>query len=556
MASVRFINCAEKTTFNNKLTAGEIASSDIVFIADEKMIWTHEIFYPCPYTKDEIDELIEAGEFTSATIGELVVSNQLTLEGEEKLGVPQPAVINVPTGSINFINGEGTNAILHADILGNANTATIAGSLSDEAKNDFVLVDGSNAMTGALIANGGVKLPNNVSIQAARTNGNYKRLIEIDSNDNILLGSNLSISDTDSNVTIESGVVLNIVVPNELLINGMSAATQNWVTAQNFVTRADLPTDHVQYLTDEEGTILGLDIVTDEGLGQYWFGIDNNNSGFGIDMESGFHVNSSTTNISVLDGTNSLTLESVGNHIIFSASNVGGGNSDVTITPELVGIYCGESSIEVSTIFDQVNISSESFTWDGFTLATQDWVTEQGYLTATDAANICLPLTGGTISGDLTVNNVLTVNTLQLSSLSSISANTTGKIYITAASNTTLIVDGDNEQLTFRGKDVATVDKLTAVSTITSENAELGKHIYTFSTINIPAIAGEYELLIPSESGLGFSTIVKDVNGEIVFNGEYLLNAQGYLKVWVSGTETYIIDDSKFKYTGIEVASL
>lgn len=41
-----------------------IPENSIVFIQDSKQIWTHGTFYPCPYTKDEINELFVGNNIT------------------------------------------------------------------------------------------------------------------------------------------------------------------------------------------------------------------------------------------------------------------------------------------------------------------------------------------------------------------------------------------------------------------------------------------------------------------------------------------------------------
>lgn len=41
-----------------------ILDTSIVFIQDAKQIWTHGTFYPCPYTKDEIDKLFVGSNIT------------------------------------------------------------------------------------------------------------------------------------------------------------------------------------------------------------------------------------------------------------------------------------------------------------------------------------------------------------------------------------------------------------------------------------------------------------------------------------------------------------
>lgn len=52
-----FIQARTKSGFQQKLSEGEIQQTSIAFIEDTKEIWTHGIYYPCPYTKDQIDQL-------------------------------------------------------------------------------------------------------------------------------------------------------------------------------------------------------------------------------------------------------------------------------------------------------------------------------------------------------------------------------------------------------------------------------------------------------------------------------------------------------------------
>lgn len=56
------IQAKTKAAFQAKLEAGEIQQLSIAFIEDTKEIWTHGIYYPCPYSKEEIQNLISQSE--------------------------------------------------------------------------------------------------------------------------------------------------------------------------------------------------------------------------------------------------------------------------------------------------------------------------------------------------------------------------------------------------------------------------------------------------------------------------------------------------------------
>ena len=70
----RFINCATLSIFNTSIESGSITDSDLVFIEDTKQIWTHGTYYSCPYTKDEIDNLV-GSVLTKANIEKVLTGN-------------------------------------------------------------------------------------------------------------------------------------------------------------------------------------------------------------------------------------------------------------------------------------------------------------------------------------------------------------------------------------------------------------------------------------------------------------------------------------------------
>ena len=61
----KLIHFKTKKAFQGQLDANNILDTSIVFIQDAKEIWTHGEFYPCPYTKEEVDAKINNLELTN-----------------------------------------------------------------------------------------------------------------------------------------------------------------------------------------------------------------------------------------------------------------------------------------------------------------------------------------------------------------------------------------------------------------------------------------------------------------------------------------------------------
>jgi hypothetical protein len=68
---IHFTNLA---TFKQRLNAGDIKGTSIVFIQDAKQIWTHEQFYSCPFTEEEIRQLL--------------IGSNITLDGYTEIASP------------------------------------------------------------------------------------------------------------------------------------------------------------------------------------------------------------------------------------------------------------------------------------------------------------------------------------------------------------------------------------------------------------------------------------------------------------------------------------
>lgn len=54
-----FVQAATREAFETKLEAGLISLYQIAFIEDTKEIWTRGVYYPCPYSKNELDKFIK-----------------------------------------------------------------------------------------------------------------------------------------------------------------------------------------------------------------------------------------------------------------------------------------------------------------------------------------------------------------------------------------------------------------------------------------------------------------------------------------------------------------
>lgn len=113
---IHFINLA---TFEQRLNAGDIKDTSIVFIQDAKRIWTHGQYYSSPYTKEEIDQLF--------------VGSNVTLDGYSKDGVAEI----VATDTVNSAFGKVED---YLDSLSDLNAVLVdTGDVaSDPIINDYI----------------------------------------------------------------------------------------------------------------------------------------------------------------------------------------------------------------------------------------------------------------------------------------------------------------------------------------------------------------------------------------------------------------------------------
>lgn len=71
----QFIQVKTKANFESRLSAGEIKDTSIAFIEDTNEIWAKGHYYPCPYTKEELDALFN--NKVDKESGKSLISNTL-----------------------------------------------------------------------------------------------------------------------------------------------------------------------------------------------------------------------------------------------------------------------------------------------------------------------------------------------------------------------------------------------------------------------------------------------------------------------------------------------
>lgn len=110
-----FIKANTKAGFQTQLQAGNIQNNQIAFIIDSKEIWTQGTYFSCPYTKEQIDALINAAnasfiaEVNRATAAEADLQVQIdSLIGtggsiDDRIQAAIDAVVNGAPGAFDTL---------------------------------------------------------------------------------------------------------------------------------------------------------------------------------------------------------------------------------------------------------------------------------------------------------------------------------------------------------------------------------------------------------------------------------------------------------------------
>ena len=98
----QFIQVKTKANFESRLSAGDVKDTSIAFIEDTNEIWARGKYYPCPYTKSEIDQKLTD---MTPSIGE----NGNWFVGGVDSGVPSKGADGVSLGEIALVQTTGTS---------------------------------------------------------------------------------------------------------------------------------------------------------------------------------------------------------------------------------------------------------------------------------------------------------------------------------------------------------------------------------------------------------------------------------------------------------------
>ena len=179
----RFVHFKTRAKFNEALAANEIDSDSVVFIKDEKRVWTHgEFFTPASFSKVidkdgngfEANDIYQAISFLAGNGLDVTVSNdgKITYSHSDTSNVASVTAVNGKfINSITFDGFGHVTAIGTAEIEQNTYTGIVAGSAD--------AVEG----TKAALANGNVHI--NITEQEAFGDETVASSIKIQGKDNL-----------------------------------------------------------------------------------------------------------------------------------------------------------------------------------------------------------------------------------------------------------------------------------------------------------------------------------------------------------------------------------
>lgn len=110
MIETNLIYAKTKSGFQTKLDASEVKNTSIAFIEDSNEIWTNGHYWPCPYSKEEIDNLISSctttEELTSTLADYLTKSNAADtyqVKGDYALATDIPTSVSELTNDSGYL---------------------------------------------------------------------------------------------------------------------------------------------------------------------------------------------------------------------------------------------------------------------------------------------------------------------------------------------------------------------------------------------------------------------------------------------------------------------
>ena len=137
MIDTNLIYAKTKSGFQAKLDASEVKNTSIAFIEDSKEIWTNGQYWPCPYSKEEIDNLISSctttEELTSTLADYLTKSDAAAtyqVKGDYALSADIPTNVSELTNDSGYLTSIPSTYLQTTNVVDNLTSTSINTPLS------------------------------------------------------------------------------------------------------------------------------------------------------------------------------------------------------------------------------------------------------------------------------------------------------------------------------------------------------------------------------------------------------------------------------------------
>ena len=260
----RFVHFLTRNAFNTAQTAGEISNDSIVFVADEKRIWTHGKFYsPESFSKviagDKVIEATDlystvtflAGDGLNISVDE---SGKITYAHNTK-SVSVSDGVNNTTGNVTTTAGKFISGITF-DQFGHVASVTT----SDVEQNTYKNVVANDAADveaeGAAIANGSVRI-NTVEHDSIAKSDVVTSSVKIQGKDDIAVTA-LADGTIEVGHVLGQGANMSAKAAVEPTVDSIQALTSASVDAHgHLIALGSMPVPTKKYVDDKLGDLAG-----------------------------------------------------------------------------------------------------------------------------------------------------------------------------------------------------------------------------------------------------------------------------------------------------------
>lgn len=250
----RFVHFLTRNAFNTAQAAGEISNDSIVFVADEKRIWTHGKFYsPESFSKVIAgDKVIEAKDLYSTIT--FLAGDGLNISVDENGKITYAHnTKNVTGGNITTTAGKFISGITF-DQFGHVASVSTADVEQNTYKNVVANAAEDTADEGAAIANGSVRI-NTVEHDSIANSDVVTSSVKIQGKDDIAVTA-LADGTIEVGHVLGQGVNMAATAGAESTANSIQALTSASVDAHgHLIALGSMPVPTKKYVDDKLGNL-------------------------------------------------------------------------------------------------------------------------------------------------------------------------------------------------------------------------------------------------------------------------------------------------------------